>query len=78
VSEEPPSGERVRAPQVAGALCLATDLGMGVPFAIGLAVQALPDADRRAVTAQCESALEPFRVTTGYEIPCVAVCAVAQ
>lgn len=44
---------------------------------IGLAVQALSDSDRQAVTAQCEAALEPFAVDTGYEIPCVAVCAVA-
>ena len=44
---------------------------------IGLAVQALSDTARRGVTAQCEAALEPFVVETGYEIPCVAVCAVA-
>jgi len=44
---------------------------------IGLTVQALSDADRQAVTAQCEAALEPFVVETGYEIPCVAVCAAA-
>jgi ubiquinone/menaquinone biosynthesis C-methylase UbiE len=45
---------------------------------IGLAVQALSDADRGAVTAQCEAALEPFVVETGYQIPCVALCAVAR
>lgn len=45
---------------------------------IGLAVQALSDRDRRAVTAQCEPALEPFEAATGYEIPCVAVGAVAR
>jgi hypothetical protein len=44
---------------------------------IGLAMQALTDTDRGAVTAQCEAALEPFVVETGYEIPCSAVCAVA-
>jgi SAM-dependent methyltransferase len=43
---------------------------------IGLAIQALSDADRRALTAQCEDALAKFK-TNGYEIPCVAVCASA-
>lgn len=45
---------------------------------IGLAVRALSDADRQAVTAQCEAALEPFVVETGYEVPCVALRAVAK
>ncbi|MGH2762501.1 MAG: class I SAM-dependent methyltransferase [Thermoleophilaceae bacterium] len=44
---------------------------------IGLAVQALSDADRRTLTAQCEAALERFKSNRGYEIPCVAVCAAA-
>jgi ubiquinone/menaquinone biosynthesis C-methylase UbiE len=45
---------------------------------IGLAVQALSAADRRTVTAQCEAALEPFRTATGYEVPCLALCAIAR
>jgi HD-GYP domain-containing protein (c-di-GMP phosphodiesterase class II) len=36
VSEETPRDERVRAAEVIGALCLATDLGMGFPFEHGL------------------------------------------
>src|ERR671918_1237995 len=36
VSAEAPRGERVRAAEVIGALCLATDLGMGFPFEHGL------------------------------------------
>ncbi len=38
----------------------------------------LSDADRQAVTAQCEAALEPFVVETDYEVPCVALRAVAR
>jgi SAM-dependent methyltransferase len=45
---------------------------------IGLAVQGLSDAERQAVTAQCEAALERHVVETGYEITCVALCAVAR
>jgi SAM-dependent methyltransferase len=45
---------------------------------IGLAVQGLSDVERQAVTAQCEAALEHHVVGTGYEIPCVAICAVAK
>jgi hypothetical protein len=44
---------------------------------IGLAIQALSDDDRRALTAQCEVALERFQ-GNGYEIPCVALCASAR
>ena len=36
MSAEAPRGERVRAAEVIGALCLATDLGMGFPFEHGL------------------------------------------
>jgi HD-GYP domain-containing protein (c-di-GMP phosphodiesterase class II) len=36
VSDEPPRDERVRAAEVIGALCLATDLGMAFPFEHGL------------------------------------------
>jgi hypothetical protein len=36
VSDEAPREERVRAAEVIGALCLATDLGMGFPFEHGL------------------------------------------
>jgi hypothetical protein len=36
VSDETPRDERVRAAEVIGALCLATDLGMGFPFEHGL------------------------------------------
>jgi SAM-dependent methyltransferase len=45
---------------------------------IGLAVQSLSEADRHALTAHCEAALQRFEVEAGYEIPCVAVCAIAQ
>jgi hypothetical protein len=36
VATDAPIGERVRAAEVVGALCLATDLGMGFPFEHGL------------------------------------------
>ena len=36
MSDETPRDERVRAAEVIGALCLATDLGMGFPFEHGL------------------------------------------
>jgi len=36
VAAEPAQGERVRAAEVIGSLCLATDLGMGYPFEHGL------------------------------------------
>ena len=45
---------------------------------IALAVRALPAVERNAVKAHCESALEQFVVDSGYEIPCVALCAVAN
>jgi hypothetical protein len=166
--EDVPGDERVRAAEMVGALCLATDLGMGFPFEhglqgtliavwgapernpffttavialverghlkppepggpgifalaseartaalleaagfsqvrtealsgrfaipsideyvqviadtagpIALALRALPDAEREAVKAHSE-ALEQFVVGSGYEIPCVALCAVAS
>jgi SAM-dependent methyltransferase len=45
---------------------------------IALAVRALSDAERDAVKAHSEAALERFVVRIGYEIPCVALCAVAS
>ena len=36
MSDKTPRYERVRAAEVIGALCLATDLGMGFPFEHGL------------------------------------------
>lgn len=45
---------------------------------LGVALQALPDAERTAVTAQCADALERFATPGGYAIPGVALCAVAR
>jgi len=46
VSAEAPRDERVRAAEVIGALCLATDLGMGFPFEHGLHSTLVPFANR--------------------------------
>jgi ubiquinone/menaquinone biosynthesis C-methylase UbiE len=45
---------------------------------LALAVRALSGDERRAVTTQCEAALDRFKLDTGYEIPCLAICAVAR
>jgi ubiquinone/menaquinone biosynthesis C-methylase UbiE len=45
---------------------------------LGLALRALPDAEREAVKAQSAAALERCVVDNGYEIPGVALCAVAR
>lgn len=46
------------------------------PLAVTL--QTLPDAERAAVTAQCAAALERCATPSGYEIPGIALCAVAR
>ncbi|MBW3607821.1 MAG: class I SAM-dependent methyltransferase [Actinobacteria bacterium] len=45
---------------------------------LGVALQALPAAERAAVTAQCAATLERFATGSGYEIPGVALCAAAR
>jgi ubiquinone/menaquinone biosynthesis C-methylase UbiE len=45
---------------------------------LGLALQALSAGEREAVKADIEDSLERFRGERGYEIPGVALCAVAQ
>lgn len=45
---------------------------------LALALRALPGSERAAVTAQCAAALERFMTPSGYEIPGVALCAVAR
>jgi len=57
VGEASPSTERVRAAEVVGALCLATDLGMGLPFEHGLrsTVIAMRLADRLGIDEQTAS-----------------------
>ena len=45
---------------------------------IALAVRALSNVEREAVKAHSEATLERFVVESGYEIPCVALCAVAS
>jgi hypothetical protein len=58
VVEEPSQGaERVRAAEVIGALCLATDLGMGFPFEHGLrtTLSASRLADRLGVDPETAS-----------------------
>jgi ubiquinone/menaquinone biosynthesis C-methylase UbiE len=44
---------------------------------LGLALRALPDADREPIRAEVEDALARFATERGYEIPGVALCAVA-
>ncbi len=45
---------------------------------LGLALQALSPAELEAVTADVEGALERFAAEAGYEVPGVALCAVAR
>jgi SAM-dependent methyltransferase len=45
---------------------------------IALALRRLADSDRDAVRADVEGALESFVADGGYELPCVALCAVAS
>lgn len=45
---------------------------------VGLAVQALPEAELDAVKAQLEASIEGFAVQDGYEFPGVALCAGAS
>lgn len=45
---------------------------------VGLAVQALPEAERDAIKAQLEASIEGFAVQDGYEFPGVALCAGAS
>jgi hypothetical protein len=45
---------------------------------IGLALRALGASDRAAVAADVEDALRRFVTPDGYEVPCVALCAVAS
>jgi SAM-dependent methyltransferase len=45
---------------------------------IALALRRLGDADRAAVAGDAEAALQRFAKAGGYEVPCVAVCAVAS
>ena len=45
---------------------------------IGLALQALPHAAHEELRVQCEVAMKPFAVDGGYEIPCLALCALAH
>jgi SAM-dependent methyltransferase len=44
---------------------------------IALALRGLPEAERNAVKADVEGSLERFAAKDGYEIPAVALCAVA-
>jgi len=57
VAEQAPQGERIRAAEIAAALCLATDLGMGFPFEHGLhgTLAAMRLADRLGVDRQTAS-----------------------
>jgi SAM-dependent methyltransferase len=45
---------------------------------IGLMLRGLPDLDRAAVKADVEDSLQRFVADGGYELPCVALCAVAS
>jgi SAM-dependent methyltransferase len=45
---------------------------------VGLALQALGASDRAAVADDVEDALRRFATSNGYEVPCVALCAVAS
>ena len=45
---------------------------------LGLALQAVPDAERAAIRVDVEDALARFATERGYEVPGVALCAVAS
>jgi ubiquinone/menaquinone biosynthesis C-methylase UbiE len=45
---------------------------------IGLALRGLAESDRNAVKADVEDSLRRFATGGGYELPCVALCAVAS
>jgi ubiquinone/menaquinone biosynthesis C-methylase UbiE len=45
---------------------------------VGLALRGLDEPERRAVELEVESSLSPFVVEGGYELPGVALCAVAS
>ena len=45
---------------------------------IGLALRRVPDAERSAIRAEAEDSLSRFAVGQGYELPGVALCAVAS
>jgi len=45
---------------------------------IGLALREPAEPDRAAVRTDVEDALQRFAAGDGYELPCVALCAVAS
>ena len=45
---------------------------------IALALRGLAESDRAAVKADVEDSLRRFAAAGGYELPCVALCAVAS
>jgi ubiquinone/menaquinone biosynthesis C-methylase UbiE len=45
---------------------------------IALALRRLPESDRAAVRSDAEASLQRFAAGGGYELPCVALCAVAS
>ena len=45
---------------------------------IGLAIQSLSEDARAALRDRCEAGLEPHATDTGYEIPSLALCALAR
>ena len=61
-------------PDVDGYLSLIADTA----GPIALALRALEDADRATVQRDVEDALRRFQGPGGYEVPCLALCAVAS
>jgi ubiquinone/menaquinone biosynthesis C-methylase UbiE len=49
-----------------------------VAGAFAMVVRALPDAEREALRSQLEEAFRPFAADGGYELPGLALCAVAS
>lgn len=73
----------VRTEELAGQFTFAdvgTYLGLIADTAgpIALVLQGLGEADRAAVEADVDDSLRRFAVDGGYELPCVALCAVAS
>jgi SAM-dependent methyltransferase len=51
---------------------------MDVSASLGLAIRALPGEESTALTSRLEEAFVPFAADGGYEVPGVALCAVAS
>ena len=75
-----PTSRPTRSPACSRSSTMGAYIGLVADTAgpIGLTIQALPEDAREAIGRECEAMLEPFAVDTGYDIPSLALCAVAR